>query len=129
MKFFKKSDILIILILIVLSVSGLLIYRHINSGKSAIAEIYYKTTLVKTIDLSNCKDEEFSIPQNENVVFRTYSDGSICFYESDCPDKICIHAGRLSMPGESAACLPNQIFLKIVSKDNKSDDMDMVAGQ
>lgn len=129
MKFFKKADIIIILVLIILSILGFFSYKHFFKKKSAVAEIYYKTELVKVIDLTTAKDETFSVPENEDVVFKTFSDGSICFYESDCPDKICIKSGKLSMPGQSAACLPNELFIKIVSKDKYDDDVDIVVGQ
>lgn len=130
MKFFKKTDIIIVLILILLSALCYFGYKHFSEKKSAIAEIYYKTELVKVIDLTTATDTTFTVPENEDVVFKTFSDGSICFYESDCPDKICIHSGKLSMPGQSAACLPNQLFIKIVSKNGYgNNDVDIVAGQ
>jgi len=130
MKFFKKTDIIIILILIILSAIGYFGYKHFFSSHEALAEIYYKTKLVKVIDLSTVTDKTFTIPENEDVVFKTFSDGSICFYESDCPDKICIKSGKLSIPGQSAACLPNELFIKIVVKDkHNNDDIDIIIGQ
>lgn len=130
MKFFKKTDVIIILVLIVLSTLGFFGYKYFFAKKTAIAEIYYKTELVKVIDLTTATDKTFTVPENKNVVFKTFSDGSICFYKSDCPDKICIHSGKLSIPGQSAACLPNKLFIRIVSKDGYSnDDIDIVVGQ
>ena len=41
-----------------------------------------------------------------------YTDGRIRFAEADCPDKICVLTGKLSMVGESAACLPNGVLIK-----------------
>jgi len=83
-----------------------------------------------TIDLSEKKDYSFSIPQNKNVVFHVYKDGSIEFVESDCPDKICVKSGKLNSVGESAACLPNGIVVKIVSKKGNNDnDVDIVVGK
>ncbi len=127
MKFFKKTDIIIVLVLIVLSIGGYFIFTGINSKSDAVAEIYYNTQVIKVIDLSKAKDDSFKIPENPHVVIKTFSDGSICFEESDCPDKICIHSGKLSMPGQSAACLPNKVFIKIISKDRyDKDNVDFV---
>lgn len=129
MKFAKKTDVVIILALLVLCIGGWFGYRAFFGQKAAVAQIYYKSELVETVDLTRGVDKRFSIPQNKNVVFHVYKDGSICFEESDCPDKICIHAGRLNTVGESAACLPNQIVMKIEPKDGRSaDDLDMIAG-
>lgn len=130
MKFFKKSDIIIILSVILIAVIIGGVYQYNNSKKTAKAEIYYYSELVKTVDLSKGKEETFSIPQNEHVIFHVNSDGAIRFEESDCPDKVCIHAGYLNMVGESAACLPNGIVLKIVQSNNHSDDdLDIVVGK
>lgn len=33
--------------------------------------------------------------------------------DSPCPDKLCVHMGRLAGPGQWAACLPNRVFVRI----------------
>lgn len=129
MKFIKKADVVILLVLFAVCSAGWLLYQKEYGSKAAVAEIYYKSELVETVDLTKGVDRRFSISQNKHVVFHQYSDGSICFEESNCRDKICIKAGRLKTIGQSAACLPNQIVLKIVAKDGrKTNGPDMVIG-
>jgi hypothetical protein len=129
MKFIKKTDFIILLALLAVCSAGWLIYQKEYGSKAAVAEIYYKSKLVETVDLTQKVDRRFSIPQNKNVVFHQYSDGSICFEKSNCPDKICVKAGRLKTIGQSAACLPNKIVLKIVAKNGrKTDGPDMIIG-
>lgn len=129
MRFFKKTDVLIIIILIAAALAGYGIYQTVYQGKAAKAEIYYKSELIQTVDLNKKEDRTFSIPQNKNVIFHLYKDGSIRFEESDCPDKVCVHAGKLNTIGESAACLPNSIILKIVPADERDDDdPDLIVG-
>ena len=129
MKFFKKSDILVVLFIVLIGILTIGIYNYKFKNKPAVAEIYYKSELVKTVDLSTGVDKRFSIPQNEHVIFHLDKDGSIRFEESNCPDKICIKTGKLNTVGETAACLPNEIIVKIVSKDKKSNqDIDMMVG-
>jgi hypothetical protein len=129
MKFAKKSDFIALAVLLLVCAGAWFGYRQYFGRQGTAAEIYYQSKLVETVDLTRGVEKRFSIPQNKNVVFHLYRDGSICFEESDCPDKICIRAGRLRAVGESAACLPNQIVLKIVAKGSGgADDIDMVAG-
>lgn len=129
MKFAKKTDLIVLAAVLFLCAAGWLFYQHEVSARAAMAEIYYKSQLVETVDLTAGVDRRFSIPQNKNVVFHQYSDGSIQFEESDCPDKICIKTGRIRTVGQSAACLPNQIVLKIVPKDPKNfNGPDIVIG-
>lgn len=125
MKFFKKSDILIILIIAVLGVGIWMVYNKFFANSPAKAEIYYKSELVKTLDLDKGLDKEFSIPQDEHVIFHLTADGRIRFEESDCPDLICVKTGWLSRVGQTAACIPNEIFLKIVPKNDKRNDNDI----
>lgn len=130
MKFFKKTDIIIISILLILSVGGYVAYRKIFSDTKSLANIYYESKLVKTVDLSEKKDYTFRPEQNDHVLIHVYSDGSIAFEESDCPDKVCIHSGKLNTVGESAACLPNKIVIKIVRNDKQNkDDVDIIVGK
>lgn len=130
MKFLKKSDIIVIFVILILAILLFISYRLINTDKSALAEIYYKSELVETVDLNAGIDRTFSIPQEEHVIFHVYRDGTIRFEESDCPDKVCIKAGRLHIIGESAACLPNKIIVKIVPKSGYHDDAaDIIVGK
>jgi len=130
MKFLKKTDILIVLAIVLIGIGSWTIYNYTYASKPAKAEIYYKSELVKTIDLHTGIDTTFSIPQNEHVVFHIYKDGNIRFEKSDCPDKICVKSGNLKSVGEAAACLPNEIFLKIVPMKDRSDsDIDMIVGK
>lgn len=129
MKFVKKTDLIILAVVLVVCLGAWFSYQFVVGKKAAKAEIYYKSELVKTVDLTAGVDKSFSIEQNKNVVFHVFKDGNICFQESNCPDKVCIHAGKLHTVGESAACLPNSIVLKIVAKDQRSsDDLDAVIG-
>ncbi|WP_444658037.1 NusG domain II-containing protein [Caproiciproducens sp. R2] len=129
MKFVKKTDLVILAVALVVCAAAWFSYQSIVGKKAAKAEIYYKSELADTVDLTAGVDKRFSIEQNKNVIFHVFKDGSICFEESNCPDKICIRAGRLHTIGESAACLPNGIVMKIVAKDQRSsDDLDAVIG-
>ena len=129
MKFVKKTDLIILAVVLAGCLGAWFSYQFVVGKKAAKAEIYYKSELVKTVDLTAGVDKSFSIEQNKNVVFHVFKDGNICFQESNCPDKVCIHAGKLHTVGESAACLPNSIVLKIVAKDQRSsDDLDAVIG-
>lgn len=130
MKFVKKSDFIIIVVILVLALTLSIFYRRINSDKSAVAEIYYSSELVETIDLNLGIDRTFTIPQDDHVIIHQYKDGSIRFEESDCPDKVCIKAGKLSVVGESATCLPNKVTIKVIPKDDyNEDDVDIIVGK
>jgi hypothetical protein len=129
MKFFKRSDILIVSVILAAGILLWAAYNHFVGNEKGRAEIYYESQLVKTVALDKGVDKTFSLPQNEHVIFHLYKDGSIRFEESDCPDKICIKTGRLRRVGESAACLPNKMIMKIVPENRTEDTPDLIIGQ
>ncbi|OGO88505.1 MAG: hypothetical protein A2Y15_01720 [Clostridiales bacterium GWF2_36_10] len=128
MKYAKKNDFYIIGIIIVIGLFFWVLYNYTFVKKGVYAEIYYMSELVERVDLTTGKNRSFSLPQEPDVVFYLNSDGSIRFMESDCPDKICINSGKLSKAGQFAACLPNQIYIKIVSDEVDSDEPDIIIG-
>ena len=79
MKFFKKSDIIIILTMIAVSVVVWKAYSYFFSDKAAKAEIYYNSQLVETIDLTAGVEKTFSVPGKPNVVFHLDKEGNIKF--------------------------------------------------
>lgn len=130
MKFFKRTDIIIIACIIIISGALMGIYRYNMSEDDVKAEIYYYNDLINTVDLSQGQERVFTIPQSENILLQVYEDGSIAFIESDCPDKICIRTGKISEPGEFAACLPNGVVIKVVPKNERDEEnADLVVGQ
>ena len=130
MKFFKKSDVIFVTVILIVSFLLWAGLRFLPPKSATRAEIYYKTDLVETVDLHTGKDRLFSVPGHENVVFHLFEDGKISFEQSDCPDKVCIHTGKLDRTGQTAACLPNEMILKIVSdKEPNEDDLDIIVGR
>ena len=126
MKYARNTDLIIIAIIAVLALVFWLLNKFIFAEKGAYAEIYHDSTLVYRIELSTAKAGLFSIPGKPEVVFQLYADGSIAFSESDCPDKVCIRSGRLTIAGQFAACLPNRILLKIIADDQDHEGPDLI---
>ena len=62
------------------------------------------------------------------VVIRV-EDGAVWFERSGCPDQICVHSGRLTRTGETAACLPAGVLLRVEEgAGGESAPVDAVAG-
>lgn len=127
-QFAKKSDVIILAALIV---TGILLWIFFQFGGSEglRAEIYYQSELIKTVDLTEGREESFSVEGVPAVVFHLYADGSIAFVQSDCPDQICVRSGRLRRVGQTAACLPHQLYIKIVGPaPGNTGEPDIVIG-
>lgn len=129
MKLFRKTDILVIAAIIAAAAVIWMLYSNAVSGRPVKAEIYYYSDLVDTVELVPGQEKTIPVQHNENVVLQLDGDGSIRFIRSDCPDKVCIRTGRIYLAGQSAACLPNGIVVKVVPADGwKEGDPDIVIG-
>ncbi|MEG1457752.1 MAG: NusG domain II-containing protein [Acetivibrio sp.] len=126
MKWIKKRDIVIMMGILIIAAGVYFSYNQYVKQKPAKAEIYYKSQLIKTVFLNTGKEEIFTLPQAEQVTFHLYKEGAIAFESSNCPDKVCVKSGKLRWVGQSAACLPNKIILKIVPQERGKEDVDMI---
>ncbi len=127
MSWMKKRDIYLVIGMLLFAGALYGGYRLYVANLPAKAEIYYESKLIKTVLLDTGKEETFKVEESDHVTFHLYADGSIAFEHSDCPDQICVKSGKLHLVGQSAACLPNKLIIKIVPNNkNSKDDVDMI---
>lgn len=98
---------------ILLAAALLFLWNHFYfSRPAAVVEISIDGTVTKTLDLS--KNQELDIEgadggRNHLVI----ENGEAWVSEASCPDKICIHQGKISHDGEMIVCLPNRMTARI----------------
>ena len=126
--FYKKTDTIIIAVIIIFAAVLNIGINRLTEDKQVQAEIYHYSALVMTVELNNNTQKSFCIPQNDNVIF-TVSDGTIRFEQSDGPDKLCVNTGKLGKSGQTAACLPNGIVVKLVPVREREDYPDATTGR
>ncbi|MDR1376653.1 MAG: NusG domain II-containing protein [Synergistaceae bacterium] len=112
-KYFAKGDFLLILCLLcVLFAFYFFTARQAEEGEK-YAEISVDGRLDSVVALS---ENGLYAPACRPAVQIAVQDGAIGFVHSDCPDKICIHMGFLSTPGQSAVCLPNRVIVRVAAR-------------
>lgn len=111
----RRGDWILILTLLACAAAVALLYNWRSAkGSSPVCTILLDREVVMTVDLS--RDQTFSVDGLPQVVFEVKG-GKIAFLSSDCPDQICVHTGFIGQPGQSAACLPNHVALRIEGAD------------
>lgn len=121
---FKKWDIIVILLLILLSFTPEIILGVVmgKSYNSTYAEVTVEGKLYKKILLSAHKGyEEFKVQTEEGYNIVIVKDNTIAIIEADCPDKVCIKPGFISRPGESLVCLPHKVMVEVKGDINPDD--------
>ena len=106
----------IVLIGLIAAASLLMLWlRPTQAGVAA--EIYRNGERCAVIDLRDPARQEFRFDGAIPVTIIS-ENGAIWFESSGCPDQICVRSGKLSRAGESAACLPAGVVIKVESGQN-----------
>lgn len=116
----KRGDIAVIALLCVLC-AALFLFPLLNSDEGATAVVWHNGEQVTEIDLSAVR-ESYELTVGGCVL--SVSRGEIRFLSADCPDGLCVKSGALSKNGDTAACLPNKVVVKI---ENRKTQLDAVA--
>ena len=116
-KIVRPAD--LIVVAAVLAVAAVLwaVLAHLTG---TTAQIVCGGEIVETVDLSAVK-EAYDVTLDNGVVIRV-EPGAICFAASGCANQLCVHTGRLTKAGQSAACLPNKTLIRITGKDRRAPD-------
>ena len=119
--FFKKSDLLIIGIFLLIALV-IFLPTLSDSEKTLTAVITADGETLTEISLTDSTQEEIKI--NGTVI--KINGKTVFFAESNCPDKVCVKTGNLDSQGDSSACVPNRVSVYIKGEKTE-DDIDIMA--
>lgn len=114
----KKQD---ILLLAALLAGVLLLGAFLMLTRKSGAEVVVKVAGTQVTSIPLDKDTKYTIHgvnggTNELVI----ADGQIWLEEASCPDKLCVHQGKIQYAGQSIICLPNQVSVTIEDEQDKN---------
>lgn len=116
-----RGDLYLILIILI---TGLILFLmiQISSKSGQCLYVYYAQKLVTTVQLN--KNENLNIQGDLGISQIVIRDGQVWMEKSPCPQKICIHMGKITHHGQSIVCIPNRIVLLI--KKNHDPKIDAI---
>lgn len=112
-KFIKKADLILLLILLLLC-GGLLLWNHRTASEENLtAVIMQNGEEIEEISLDKVTEPySISLDCKPAVTIRV-EPGCIYYASADCPDKLCVRAGKLQKAGDTAACLPSKTLIVV----------------
>ena len=113
MKKIRNDIILITSILIIIAIFFLVLFLNQKSD-NLVCQIYKNDELVNEVRLDH--DEQIKIETTDGYVLINITKDYVEFLESTCPDKVCVHQGKINKSGQTITCLPNKIYVKLVGK-------------
>lgn len=111
----KKRDIFLVIGILVIA-GGFYIGNLILNQKPAVmVEVSVDGTVVERLDLN--KDTEVTIEGGSGGTNHfVIKDGEVWIDDASCPDKVCIHQGKIHRNGEMIVCLPNLMIAKVAGE-------------
>lgn len=88
----------------------------LNRTPAVMVEVTVDGVVVEELNINH--DTQMTIPSYGNGTnLLVISDGNAYISEASCPDKVCVHQGKVHQSGEMLVCLPNRMIAKIVGND------------
>lgn len=121
----NKYDIALIAIIVVVNLLVLIygVFNTTDKGKK-IAYVYSDNRLVGEYTLTEDYETEFKVEVDSGYNTVHIKDGSVWIQDATCPDKVCLHQGKISKDGEIIVCLPNRLMIQIDDNTDTSGTKD-----
>lgn len=65
--------------------------------------------------------EDGTYPLNGGTNILRIENGVAYLTDADCPDKLCVHQGKISMTGQVITCLPNKLTVTVYGTEESVD--------
>ncbi len=120
MKNLKKFAWLDFVVIIIFLIAIFFSFFRLKNGSNASLSLIISSNSGEYVyPLSTDAVYKIKGPLGETTV--EVKDKTVHFSDSPCPNKTCVESGNLSKPGEWAACLPNEVFIRL--EGSKKDSL------
>lgn len=112
---------IIIVLLSIISIIVLFVNQANNSHK--VAQIYYKSELVHTLDLNKKERQVYKVEATNGLVKIEAKDGKVRVVQENSPRNLCSIQGWSDSSLRPIVCLPNNLYIKIEDSQEKEVDV------
>ncbi len=112
----KKRDIILIASILVIAIAFFLI---VELTKEEGAGVVVKVDGVEVAEYSLSKNGSYELNGGTNIL--VIENGKAYLTDANCPDKLCVHQGKISRTGEVITCLPNKLTVTVFGAEESVD--------
>ncbi|MBO5969586.1 MAG: NusG domain II-containing protein [Clostridia bacterium] len=112
----KKRDIILIASILIVAIAFFLI---VELTKEEGAGVTVKVDGVKVAEYSLSKNGTYPLNGGTNIL--VIENGKAYLTDANCPDKLCVHQGKISRTGETITCLPNKLTVTVFGAEESVD--------
>lgn len=119
----KRNDLLLIGCLLALGILSFLSVEWYKTSTTKNAQVVVFVDGTETGRYLLAQDEEILIKGTKGDNLLVIKNGKAWVEEAECPDKLCVHTGKISRNGETIVCLPNKIVVEVVNGEENEIDI------
>ena len=112
----KKRDLILIASILLVAIALFLV---VEMTKEEGAGVTVKVDGIEVAEYSLAKNGTYSLNGGTNIL--VIEDGKAYLSDANCPDKLCVHQGKISMTGETITCLPNKLTVTVFGTEESID--------
>jgi hypothetical protein len=117
----RKNDYLLLLFLLFMAGMGYLLHGHATTTDAKILIVQHGQTIIQKINLQNIKTAtELKIPTEHGQMIVNVDNDGAYVVSSPCRDKLCVHQGKITRPGQTIVCLPEEVLLTLITPGKES---------
>jgi hypothetical protein len=124
-KYFRKGDIVVYTILIIIFGVFSGITFNMKDEKASNVEIYVSGKLQYLYPLT-VEEKNIFVDTEIGGVNVRFKDMMVCVTSSNSPLQICVKQGWIKNPGETIIGIPDKLIIKITGSDNKNNNIDYI---
>lgn len=120
----RKNDFRLLLVVTVLGLVSYVLFRADPGAKNKVLVVRRDQQVIQRIQLNKTTAEKkLLIPVADGEIALSYDKDGAKVLSSPCPDKVCIHQGRINHSGQTIACVPEKVLITITTaaKENEHD--------
>ena len=106
----KKNDFLFIFAVFLVAAASFFIIKSDSKDADTVRITVYGKLFCEKPLSDNC---EIDIYGKNTVVIEN---GSVYMKKASCPDKLCIHQGKVWDSSKKIICLPNKVIIEVIKK-------------
>ena len=112
----KKRDIILIASILIVAIAFFLI---VELTKEEGAGVVVKVDGIEVAEYSLSKNGTYPLNGGTNIL--VIENGKAYLTDANCPDKLCVHQGKISRTGETITCLPNKLTVTVFGAEESVD--------
>lgn len=113
----KIGDIIVIALILIVT-AGVFCFRLFGFADGGQVVIQTES---ERIELSLSENKTMNVTSNGITLSVVIENKSVRVEHSDCPNLDCVNMGEISRVGDSVACVPARVYIKIVGGDDGHD--------